>query len=46
MGKACLRFKKAEDLSLEVLGALIARTSVKQHIARFEQLASRRKAAR
>ena len=43
LGKACLRFKKVEDLSLEVLGSLIARTTMKQHIARFEKLAKRKK---
>jgi hypothetical protein len=43
LGKACLRFKKIEDLSLEVLGDLIARTSVEKHIARFEKLAQGRK---
>ena len=43
MGKGCLRFKKLEDLSLEVLGALIARTTVEKHVARFKQLAAGRK---
>jgi hypothetical protein len=42
MGKACLRFKKAEDLPLEVIGQLIARTSVKAYIARTEKTLAER----
>jgi hypothetical protein len=43
MGKACLRFKTIEDLALPVVGAVIARTSVQQHISWFEKLAAQRK---
>jgi hypothetical protein len=32
MGKSCVRFKKVEDLPLDVIGQAIARTSVKQYI--------------
>lgn len=36
MGKACLRFKRAEDLALDVLGEVIRRVPVKKYIASFE----------
>jgi len=38
MGKSCIRFKRAEDLALEVLGAAIARMPVADHVARYEAL--------
>ncbi len=37
MGKACLRFKKLEDLPLNVIGRLIARTPAKAYIAGVEE---------
>lgn len=37
LGKACLRFKKIEDVSLKVLGQLVARTPVKKYVARMLQ---------
>jgi hypothetical protein len=37
MGKSCLRFKRLDDLSLEVLGEAIARTSVDDFIAAYER---------
>jgi hypothetical protein len=37
MGKACLRFKKIEDVPLKVIGQLVARVPVKDHIARMEK---------
>jgi hypothetical protein len=39
-GKSCLRFRKVEDLELEVIGEIIARTPPDTFIARYE--ASRR----
>ena len=42
MGKGCLRFKKLEDVSLEVIGQLFARVPVKNYIARMEQVLSER----
>lgn len=36
MGKACLRFKKLEDLPLPLLGQLIRRVPVKDYIAHYE----------
>jgi hypothetical protein len=37
MGKACVRFKKLEDVPLEVIGQIIARVPVKAYIARIEK---------
>lgn len=36
MGKSCLRFKKADDLPLDVIGELIASMSVEDYIAVYE----------
>ena len=36
MGKSCLRFKKLEDLPLELIGEVIERTPVVQYIKRYE----------
>lgn len=38
MGKCCVRFRKLEELPLEVVGRLIARVPVKDYIARIEKL--------
>jgi hypothetical protein len=43
MGKACLRFKKLEDLSLEVIGEAIARISVEKYLAKYLELLSSQK---
>ena len=40
MGKSCVRFKKLEDLPLEVIGQLIARVPVKKYIAVVEKAMS------
>ncbi len=37
MGKSCVRFKKLEDLSLDVIGQTIARVPVKEYVARIEK---------
>ena len=37
MGKCCVRFKRLEDVSLDVVGQVIARVPVKDYIARVEQ---------
>ena len=42
MGKSCVRFKKLEDVSLEVIGQVIARVPVKNYIARIEQVLDER----
>ena len=41
MGKSCLRFKRIEDVPLDVIGELIARTPVKEYIARIERILQR-----
>ena len=41
MGKACVRFKKLEDLPLDVIGQVIARVPVKTYIERVEQVLKR-----
>lgn len=43
MGKACVRFKKLEDVPLDVIGQVIARTPVKKHIATVEKAMAARK---
>src|ERR1041385_3833926 len=35
MGKGCVRFKKLDDLALDVVGRTIARVPVKEHIANY-----------
>lgn len=37
MGKSCVRFKKLEDLPLDLIGEAVARTSVKEYIAAYER---------
>ena len=37
MGKSCIRFKKLDDLPLDLIGKTIARVPVKKHIAAYEK---------
>lgn len=37
MGKCCIRFKKIEDLPLEVIGEAIAMVSAERHIEHYER---------
>ena len=50
MGKACVRFRKLDDLPLDLIGEAIARTSVAEYIAGYEAsraaMAENRKARR
>jgi hypothetical protein len=47
MGKACVRFKKLEDVPLDVIGQVFARTPVKKYIAAIEKaVGARRKTSR
>jgi hypothetical protein len=46
MGKSCLRFKKLEDLPLDVIGKLIASTPPSEFIARYEKARADAAAAR
>ena len=41
LGKSCPRFRKLDDLALDVLGEVIARTSGDDFIAAYERLRSR-----
>jgi len=36
-GKSCIRFKKLDDLALDVIGQAVGRKSVKEHIALYEK---------
>jgi uncharacterized protein YdhG (YjbR/CyaY superfamily) len=36
MGKSCIRFKKLEDLALDVIGQAFARITVKKYITHYE----------
>lgn len=38
MGKSCLRFRKLEDLPLDVVGEIVARTTPEQFIASYEDV--------
>ncbi len=38
MGKGCVRFKKIEDVPLNVVGQAIKRVSVKKHIEHYESI--------
>jgi hypothetical protein len=37
VGKSCVRFKKLEDLPLDLIGQAVARTPVKETIIRYER---------
>ena len=43
MGKGCVRFKKLEDLPLQVIGQAVARTSVKNFIENYTRARSKLK---
>ena len=38
MGKACTRFKKPADIAYELIGALVAKISVKDYISTYEKM--------
>jgi hypothetical protein len=38
MGKACVRFRKLEDLPLDVVGRVVGSTSPERFIARYEEV--------
>lgn len=42
MGKSCVRFKKLEDLPLDVIGKVIASTPPKEYIAQYEKARKQR----
>jgi hypothetical protein len=43
MGKSCVRFRKVEDLALDVIGKAVASVPVKNLLAFFEEFAKSRK---
>ncbi|MEX2182683.1 MAG: DUF1801 domain-containing protein [Gemmatimonadaceae bacterium] len=45
MGKCCIRFKRAEDLALDVIGEAFDRSSVKDHLAHYAQYDPRNRKA-
>jgi len=42
MGKCCVRFRKLDDLPLDVIGKVIAGTGVKEYIALYEKARKKR----
>src|SRR5207302_7176769 len=44
MGKACIRFKKIDDLALDVLGEAVRRLPAKKYIDAYEKALGRRTA--
>jgi hypothetical protein len=38
MGKSCIRFRKLEDLALEVIGEAVARVPAKKYVAYYESV--------
>jgi uncharacterized protein DUF1801 len=41
MGKGCVRFKKLNDLALDVVGRLVARVPVEEHMANYQAARAR-----
>lgn len=46
MGKSCVRFKKREDLPLDVIGQAIARVPVEEYIKAYEKARSKSQSGR
>ncbi len=46
MGKACIRFKKVDDLALDIIGEALARVPVKKYVARCEAFVQSRAATK
>jgi hypothetical protein len=42
MGKSCVRFKRLDDVPLEVVGEVAGRLSVDEFVARYEELRNQR----
>ena len=41
MGKGCVRFKKLEDLALDVVGRTVARVPAEEHMANYQAARAR-----
>jgi hypothetical protein len=37
MGKSCVRFRRVEDLALDVIGETIARADIDRYLAHYQQ---------
>ncbi len=46
MGKACIRFKRAEDLALDLIGQTIASVTVDRYLSKYIELLNRPKTKR
>ena len=46
MGKGCIRFKKVDDLALDVLGECISRVTVESYVAMFDSILESRSSKR
>jgi hypothetical protein len=46
MGKCCVRFRKLEDLPLDVIGEVIARVPVKAYVSRVEAVLQKSRSKR
>ncbi len=46
MGKSCVRFKKIEDVALDVIGEAVARTTVEGYLEQYEAARSQTKTAK
>ena len=42
MGKSCVRFRKLDDLPIDLIGETVARTTVEEYIGRYEASRSQR----
>jgi hypothetical protein len=43
MGKSCIRFRKVEDLPLDVIGDLVAATPMKAYVSFVKKVHAKRK---
>src|SRR5688572_22375508 len=43
MGKSCMRFKKLDDLALDVIGEAIRRIPAKKYVARYQEILATQK---
>ncbi len=46
MGKSCVRFRKIEDVALDVIGKTVKRTTVKKFVAHYEAALDQTRRAR
>ena len=46
MGKSCIRFKRAEDLALDVIGQLIRRTPARRFVSNYQRVLAETRSAK